>query len=889
MSVRNLQHLFRPESVAVFGASNRPQSVGRTVMRNLLEAGFPGPILPVNPHHSSVAGVLAYPDAAALPVVPDLAVVCAPPSVVPEIIRDVGARGTRAAVVMTAGLRDSAGSDGRSLRTELLEAARPHLLRVLGPNCVGLLVPGIGLNASFAPTSSLPGSIAFVSQSGALCTSVLDWARPRGIGFSHFVSLGDCADIDFGDTLDYLASDPETRAILLYVEAITGARKFLSAGRAAARNKPVIVVKAGRRAAGARAASSHTGALAGSDEVYDAAIRRAGMLRVRSIRDLFGAVETLSTTPRPRGERIAVVTNGGGPGVLAADAIADRGGRLAELSATTMQALDAALPSIWSRGNPIDLIGDAPVARYAAALRTVLDDPGVDAVLLIHSPTAIVPAARIAEAVVPICRETHKPVLTSWIGDGSVDAARRVVRSAGLPAYDTPEHAVRAFWQLIDYRHNQSILLETPRLAAVEIPTEAVTSVAERLASGVRGGSRVLDEVEAKRVLSDYGIEVVRTKVASDADEAVALAHEIGHPVAVKVLHPEITHKSDVGGVALDLVDDAGVRAAVERIRESVASRSIDVSRLRYTVQPMVRRPGAHELIVGASTDPVFGPVILFGHGGTEVEIVADRAIALPPLNEAIVRDLIGRTRIARLLDGYRNRPGVDRAALVSTILRVGRLVTDHPEIVELDLNPVLADERGVIVLDARIGVAPPTTRDRLAIRRYPTELEEWIDLPSGRFLVRPIRPEDEAAHQRLFERLSPADIHFRFFRTIRDLPHTEMARYTQIDYDREMAFIATRVDPAGNSETIGVVRAVTDPDNDEAEFGIIVASDEKHRGLGRILMEKMIRYCRGRGTRALVGEVLPDNSAMLSLARKLGFEVHHDGTEETCRVRLAL
>ncbi len=874
MSVRNLRFLFRPESLAVIGASERPGSVGATVMRNVLDAGFPGPVWPVNPKHGTVAGKRAYAGVAALPAVPDLAIVCTPPPTVPGIIAELGARGTRAAIVITGGLSRAKTEDGRPLTAAMLEAARPHLMRVLGPNCVGLLIPGMKLNASFAQGRALPGTIAFVSQSGALATAMLDWAGSRGVGFSHFISLGDGADVDFGDVLDYLGRDPDTRSILLYIESITAARKFMSAARAAARNKPVIAVKAGRVPEGAKAALSHTGALAGADDVYDAALARAGILRVATTMELFDAAETLARARPMRGNRLAILTNGGGPGVMATDALIAGGGRLAALSEDTLRELDTVLPATWSHGNPVDIIGDAPVPRYAAALRTLLADPESDALLLIHAPTAIVPSFEIARACVPLIRDSRRNVFSCWLGGESVREADAIFNAAGAPTYATPEHAVRGFLQMVNYRRGQDLLLETPPSIPAEFkPYKAAAG--RVIETALDEGRDLLNEPEAKELLAAYGIPVVDTRVARDAEDAARIAQEFNGPVALKILSRDISHKSDVGGVALNLESPDAVRTAAAAMVARCRELRPQARLAGFTVQRMVQVGGAHELIVGVATDRVFGPVILFGQGGTGVEIVADKAVALPPLNLTLARDLVSRTRVARLLDGYRDRPAVDREALQLALVKVSQLVADQPAIVELDVNPLLAHARGVIALDVRARVVRPGTAraPHLAIRPYPGELEEWITFDGRQLLVRPIRPEDEPQHRQLLARISADDIQFRFFHAKREFAHTELARFTQIDYDREMAFIATEPNTAGVPETLGVARAIADPDNTSAEFAVLVRSDVKGRGLGRALLDKLIRYCRDRGTRELTGEVLTTNARMLKLTAALGFK----------------
>jgi acetyltransferase len=884
VSVRNLDALFQPRSVAVVGASEQPGKLGALVLRNLEQAGFEGPVWRVNPRHSTIAGKPAYARVRDLPETPDLAVLATPAATLPSLVAELGAAGTRAAVVLGA---VPPGPEGRSFERVLLEAARPHGLRLLGPNCLGLLVPPHHLDASFASAPARPGRLAFVSQSGALCTAVLDWAASRGIGFSALVSLGNSADVDVGDVLDWLGSDPTTRAILLYLEAVAHARKFLSAGRAAARNKPVIAIKAGRVAQGARAAASHTGALAGADDVYDAAFRRAGMLRVADVDELFSAAETLGRGAPPAGDRMAIASNGGGPAVLATDALVAGGARLAELSDATRARLDAALPATWSRGNPVDLIGDAPGSRYAAAVAALLDDRGIDALLVLHAPTAVASSLDAARAVADAVRAARAAtrVFTSWLGGSGAEPARAVLRDAGIATFDTPGDAVRAFLHLLHWRRNQEQLMQTP-----PSPPEAfapdVAAARAVCARAAAEGREMLSEPEAKQVLAAYGVPVVETRVARNAAEAVREAAALGFPVALKLLSPQVVHKTDVGGVALDLATPEAVREAAAamaaRLRELVPGAEL----AGWSVQAMARRPGARELIAGAATDPVFGPVMLFGQGGVDVEAIGDRALALPPLDPVLAHELIGRTRVARLLAGQRGRKPADRDAIARVLVQLAQLVIDLPEVAELDVNPLLADAAGAIALDARIRIAAGGRGVALAIRPYPRELTETLRLRDGSPVVaRPIRPEDEPAHLRFHQQLDPEDVYFRFFNLVRQLHHSQLARYTQIDYDREMAFIAQW---PGSDETLGVARAVFDPDNLRAEFAIIVRSDLKGRGLGRALLDKLIRYCAQRGTGEIVGQVLRRNRRMLDLVQDLGFEARAlDG--EVIEVRRSL
>jgi len=890
MSVRNLGHLFAPASVALVGASERPGSLGATLLHNLLAGGFAGEVWPVNPKHAQLGGRRCYASVAELPAAPALAVICTPPATIPAIVRQLGERGCRAALVLSSGLRES----GRGLRQAMLDAAQPYLLRVLGPNSAGLLVPGLGLNASVASSGALPGRIAFVSQSGALMVGVLDWARTRGIGFSHFIALGDGTDVDLGDVLDYLASDGATSAILLYLQDLRYARKFMSAARAAARSKPVLVLKAGRGggAASAPAAASESGALARQDDVFDAAIRRAGMLRVDSTEQLFSAAETLAYARPLHGERLAIVSNGAGPGVLARDALASGGGVEADFSDSSCARLDALLAPGWRRGNVVNLRGGALPALYREALEILLQDPGVDALLAIQSPTATVASRDVADAIAPLARSASKTLLSCWLGGTAVQEARAIASGARLPAFRTPEDAVAGFLQLVHYRRNQNLLMEVPpSMAGTVAPDRAAARALVREA--LAKGRYLLSDPETKAILRAYGMAVVETRQAAGIEEAVLAAQNIGFPVAVKILTPDVMHKSDFGGVSLDLDSPEGVRAAAGRMRRRLAELFPGARFEGYSVQAMVRRTHAHELIAGAALDPVFGPVIVFGQGGVAVEVTQDHAVGLPPLNLVLARDLVDRTRVARLLAGYRNRPAVNMDAVLASLVQVSRMVSDIPELVELDLNPLLADSKGAVVLDARMRLAladrSGSTLDRLAIRPYPRELEQTIDWQGAPLLLRPIRPEDGPAHLAFFDALTPDDVRYRMFVRIRELQPSQLARFTQIDYDREMAFIATRANAEGVAETLAVGRVVADPDNITAEFAVTVRSDLKGMGLGTIMMRKLIDYCRARGTREIVGEALPQNGRITGMVKKLGFTVTSTGLEGMREMRLVL
>ncbi len=892
MTVRHLEAMFQPTSVALIGASDREGSLGSVVLHNLKLGGFKGPIWPVNANHAQVDGEPAWPDVEALPFAPDLAVICTPAGSVPELLASLGRKGTRAAIVLSAGLK-AMTAQGITLEQAMLDAARPHLLRVLGPNCIGALVPSAALNASFSPGNALPGQLAFVTQSGALATAMLDWANSLGIGFSHFVSLGDSADVDFGDMLDYLGSDPGTRAILMYVESVKTARKFMSAARAAARNKPVILVKAGRAPEGAKAAASHTGALAGSDVVFDAAVQRAGMLRVDTLEALFDAAETLSNMHHTwplKGERLALVTNGGGAGVLAADSLSLGGGRLAELSSATQSALNDCLPATWSKGNPVDIIGDAPVSRYQAALRVLLAAPEVDGVLFMHAPTAIVSATQIATACLPLMQSASKPVLACWLGGAVVAAARQASAAAGIASYNTPERATAAWMQLVHFSRNQQALQQLTTASMPDLQPDRVT--AQRLIQqALQDGREWLGDADSQALLAAYGIPVVDTRQTADAHTAVLTADLMAYPVALKIISPQIIHKSDVGGVALGLTSALEVRSAAEAMQAQVTKLRPDAVLHGFTVQAMAHRPGAHELIVGINTDPLFGPVLLLGEGGTAVELHASHAVALPPLNTSLAQDLLQRSQLSKLLNGYRGKPVANQAALLDTLLKVSLLACDLAQVAELDINPLLIDADGVLAVDSRVRIKASTARDgsHLAIRPYPLALEESVRVAGSDVLLRPIRPEDGGRLQHFYADATPADMRLRFFMARREVPHSELARYSQIDYDREMTFIAMGKSHTGEDAMLGEVRAVCDPDNVRAEFAIQVATHWQGRGLGRLLLDKLLRYLRARGTVEVVGECLPENLNVASLATHVGFSVTPGTSPDSLLMRMVL
>lgn len=874
MSTRNLDKMFRPQSIAVIGASDKPNSVGSALMTNLLRGGFGGPIIPVNPRASAVHGIMAFKDVASLPVVPDLAVIATPPDTIPSLIAELGKRGTRAAVILTAGFAEGEGAAGKERSAQMLAAARPYLLRVVGPNCLGIAVPGIGLNATFAPAAPLPGNIAFLTQSGAMATTVLDWAQPRGVGFSAIVSMGDMSDADFGDLLDYFVLDEATHAILIYAEGITHARKFMSAARRAARIKPVIVVKGGRAEEGARAATSHTGALAGADVVYEAAFRRAGMLRVNELEELFDAAATLARMSRQRGNRLAIVTNGGGAGVLATDRLIELGGRLATLGPDTIAKLNAVLPPTWSHANPIDIIGDADADRYAKAIAILMADASNDALLVAYCPTSIVSSAEAAKGVIGALAKpaaAPKNVFACWMGAATVAEGRAQLVAARVPDFETPERAVRAFMYLVQYRKNQDLLLETPSSGAPS-PQRDIGPARQTIRQALDDQREWLDAAEVATFLACYDVPFARTEAVADAKAAAAAAARIKAPVALKIRSRDVLHKSDVGGVALDLATPEEVAAAAHEMTEKV-SRALPQARLEgFVVQELIHRPGAYELIAGVSTDATFGPVILFGQGGTSVEIVGDKSLELPPLNSSLARAQIERTRIAALLKGFRDRPAADIDGVVNVLVQLSQIVADHAEVTEIDINPLLCDSRGVIAVDCRIRVNATTAsaQSRFAIRPYPQHLESEIRTLDGQsYIVRPIRPEDEPALRRFADEVDTQDLWHAFFAPLRDRTHETAARLSQIDYDREMTLVGW-----DGERMAGLARSTADPDFEHSECAVIIRRDLREKGLARQLLDALLHAIAGQGVRHAALVFPASQTRLVNIATDLGFDV---------------
>ncbi len=887
MSVINLEYLFKPKSVAVIGATNDPQNAGNIVMRNIMAGGFMGPVMPVSNTAEAIAGVLTHPSVKHLPKVPDLAVVCSPLDEVPEIIHSLKERGTRGAVLMGSGFASMSLEERLDIKSTILKIANTPDIRIIGPKSLGFMVPSLNLNASLAHSDVPPGKVAFISQSDSLFATVLDWALAKGIGFSHMIALGSRIDVTFADILDYLGSDPLTRSIMLYVESIKDAREFMSAARAASRNKPVLVIRPGQALDTVLGDLKlrETGDHQLADEVYDVAFRRAGMLRVKNIDGLFDAAQTLGTPRHVYGKKLAILTNGTSAGILAADRLLDGGGELAELSEATVEAIDKVLgKEKWSRSNPVDIPFNADGKEYSDVLKLLLKDKNSNGILVMHVPWTAQPDVEVAEALRDSLKRVKRMVLTAWLGSDAAEESREVFRKADIPTYDTPTHAVRAFLYMAEYLRNQEMLIETPDSLPTDFfpDTSSARAIVEKALSEDRES---LTEPEATSLLAAYGVPVVETRIAVSAKEAVIAADELGYPVALKLRSPQIPQPFDVGGVLLDL-------ETPERVWEGAASILARCTRERpdayiegFTVQKMGRRPGAHELFISANVDPVFGPVLAFGHGGMAREMIQDTALTLPPLSMSLAKELVGRTRIATLLKGTPSQLPVDVDDICLTLIQISQLFIDVPQITSIDLNPLYADSEGVLALGGKIGVAPfeGVGEDRLAIRPYPRELEECVTLKTGRQVtLRPIRPEDEETHRAFLASLSDEDLRLRFFGVVqRDFDHKDIARFTQIDYDREMAFIASAPDEKGKLETLGVMRTNTTPDNSEAEFAIVVRSDQKGEGLGSMLFQKGIRYTKERGTHELTGQTMVENKAMQGLSKKFGFVVVPDKHDE--------
>ncbi|MGO9112222.1 MAG: GNAT family N-acetyltransferase [Thermoguttaceae bacterium] len=884
MSIRNLDKIFDPQRIAVIGANETATSVGYTVFRNLSASDYQGVVYPVNPRFEAVQGIPAYKDIESVPAVVDLAVICTAAPIVPEIVRSCGEKGIPGIVILSAGFRE-AGQSGRELEGAIRHEQRKFDgMRIVGPNCLGIIVPRLHLNASFAAMTPAPGHIGFISQSGALCTSVLDWAMDEGIGFSHFVSVGNMLDVSMGDLIDYLGSATETRSIILYIESIGEAREFLSAARAFARTKPIVAYKAGRFPESAQAAASHTGAMAGVDAVYEAAFQRAGIERILEIDDMFDCAELLARQLSPKSDRLAIVSNAGGPGVMTTDALIARGGRLAALAPETIEELNQFLPECWSHGNPVDLVGDAPPERFSRALETVLKDKNVDAALVILTPLAMTDATATARAVANVATQARKPVLAAWMGSRVVREGIQVLNAMGVPTYKTPAKAVQAFLHLVSYARNLTILHETPRDLPIEFGLDRRqrrTAFQALLAEG----RDVLSESLSKALLESYEIPVTRPHAARTADEAVQAAEGLGYPVVVKIESPQISHKTEVDGVILNLPNSAAVCAAFQQITARARQMRPDAEIAGVTVQKMIGYANSFELILGTKRDPVFGPVIMVGMGGVAAEVFQDRALGLPPLNDVLARRMLESLKSWPLLRGYRGKPGGNIDRLIEIIMRFSYLVADYPEIQELDINPLLVTPEAVIALDARVVVdrqppgRTPVGREvrpysHLAIQPYPEEYVTQRKLKDGTVVaLRPIKPEEEPLWHDLLTNCSTQSRWFRFNYVFKQTTHEMASRYCYIDYDRELAIVA-EVEEQGERKLIGIGRLVADVDHQVAEYAVIVVDRWQGRGLGGLLTDYCLELAKKWGVKQVVAEIAKDNSRMLATFRNRGFEI---------------
>jgi len=888
MSILNLNRLFAPRSLAVVGASDRKGTIGAAVIQNLHEGGFAGTVYPINPRHPTISGQKAYARITDLPEAVDMVVIAVPIRTVPELIEECAAVRVGGAVIISGGGKET-GERGREVEKAIAEAARDSGVRIIGPNCLGVISSRANLNASFAAQMPLPGSMAFISQSGAVCGAVLDLSIREHIGFSYFVSLGSMLDVNFGDVIDYLGNDPQVGSIVMYMENLTRHRSFMSAARAVARIKPIIVLKAGRTRAGAAAAASHTGALTGEDSVYEAAFNRAGILRVRTFEELFDCAELLARQPKIIGPGLAIVTNSGGPGVMAADALSDHGLEPAPLSQETLEKLDAVLPQHWSRGNPIDMLGDAAVDEYRKVVSICEDAPGVNGLLVILVPQAMIDPVEVANAICDQIKDRPIPVLTSWIGGPLTERGRAVFHRAGVPTFDTPERAVRAFTNLWRFSRNIELLQQIPSGLPRRLDFDR-RKAGSLIRQGLDRKSPMLTEVESKALLAAYGIPINQTEIAFSADEAVRKAHLIGYPVVLKIHSREIGHKTEAGGVALGLENDAAVRTAYSRIIHNAMIYGTTDGTEGATVQPMLPPPVV-ELILGAKKDPDFGPVVLFGMGGILTEVIHDSSIALPPLNRLLARRLMEETKVYQVLRGFRNQPPADLDLLEEILIRLAQLITDFAEIEELDINPLFITGDGFRAVDARARLKRVEVRApmHLVISPYPDRYETLATTRGLiKIFIRPIRPEDAPLMTELFDSLTARSIYQRFFTPMKRLSSSMLARFTQIDYDREIALVAFREERL-TEQMMGISRIIIEHDLKNAEFSVLVGDAWQGKGVGAELLKNSLRIARERGIETIWGLVLAENIQMLALARKMGFEIRHVPDSNTFDLRIDL
>ena len=880
MNVHNLDNLLKPNRIAILGISSNPKSVSGIILSNIVTSGFKGVVYPINPDLEAVMGIPCYAGLTSLPKKPELAVICSAPESVPEYIEECGSLGILGIIIVTAGFKE-AGANGIALEERIRSIRRKYQgMRIMGPNCLGFISPALKLNVSFGNGMPKRGNIAFVSQSGALCTSVLDWAIAENIGFSYFISIGNTIDVDFGDLIDYLGEDEDTKAIILYIESISEARRFMTAARAFARAKPIIAYKAGRFPESAEVAASHTGALAAADNVYDAAFQRAGIARIYDIGKIFNVAELLGRKIIPAGPRLAIVTNAGGPGVMATDALIASGGKLAKLEDETISALNDNLPEFWSHANPVDVLGDARPKRISKAVSIVLQDKNTDAILVILTPQAMTNPTHTAKEVGALALSAKKPILAAWVGGNSMSEGIRILSESGVATYTTPEQAIGAFMTLVDYAQNLNALYETPKEIPVEFSLDR-HSFRKHFDDILAQGSGILSEEVSKYLLEAYGVPTTLPKPATSAKEAVNIANSIGYPVVLKILSPDITHKTDVGGVILDLKTAESVLAAFDQIVCSARQAKPQAEILGVSVQPMISHQDGIEMILGIKQDPVFGTVLMAGTGGIYAEIFKDRALELPPLNEALARRMLSKLQIYPLLKGYRGKAAIDMDNLIEVLIRLSYLAADYPEITELDINPLLVSKQGAIALDCRIVIDPQKRGcepySHLALRPYPEDLVYHTKLKDSTDLIlRPIKPEDEPYWLKLLGSCSRESIYQRFRYFFFWDSHEIATRYCFIDYDRELAIVA-EVQTEEGKELVGIGRLVADPDHETVEYAVLVQDAWQNKGLGSLLTDYCLEIAKRWNLSKIVAQTTTDNQRMLNVFGKRGFELNPD------------
>lgn len=886
MSTKALNHIFNPKKIAVIGATSKPDRVGFAVFRNLITTGFQGTVYPVNIKRESVQGVKAYKSVNDIPDSIDLALIATPAQTVPDLINECAEAKVKGVVILSGGFNE-AGALGEMMSKQIMERAKAAGIRIIGPNCLGFIKPKLALNASFGPKMALPGNIAFISQSGALGTAILDWSVKHNVGFSNFISIGSMIDVSFHDLIDYFGQDSETQSILIYMESLKHARKFMSAARAFARNKPIIVLKVGKSEAGSKAAKSHTGSITGNDAAFNAAFERAGIVRVNSVEELFDVAQTLSMQKRPKGNKLCIITNAGGPGVLATDELIEKNGRLADLTKETMDELNKVLPANWSKGNPVDIIGDADPQRYAQAVRICTKDPNVDGLLVILTPQSMTHPSHVAHELVKLAHHSDEPILAAWMGEDDVQEGREILKTGSIPAYYTPERAVRTFMNIYSYSHNLQTLYETP--ATIPHAFKPNTDANHKLIEHLYQGSRfVMTEGEAKEFLSNYGIPVSKREIVNTPEDAMNAAEKIGFPVAMKVVSQDILHKTDAGGVKLNIKTREDAQKAFNDIKWLCQEWKPDAHIEGVLIEPMVSK--RYELLIGAKRDPIFGPLIVFGMGGVSVEIFKDTNIGLPPLNMALAMRIIEDTKIYKLLKGFRGIPAVDIESIQFLLYKFAYLLADFPQIKELDINPFAVDEHGGIVLDAKVVLEEHYKKSQhpyahLVISPYPKEYVQEYKMNDKRTaILRPIRPEDEPMEAEMFTKFSEETQRFRFFELVNEVNHEMLVRYTQNDYDREIAIIA-EVDENWKKNMAGVVRLIADADNETAEFAIVVADPWQHLGLGSKMTDYILEIAKERGIKKVYAEVLTDNKIMLHMLKKRGFNLEEQDDTVHCEL----